>query len=170
MTPLPPNRPFFHARCRRPVRPAGVLLLVPLLLHLWGTGLSYAQRADGRTGLGAQVGRPSGLTAKWYARPDRAYAAAIGWNLRNAVFVAAHRLHEEPLPRSPLHVVFGPGLFAGSDDPPGSSDTTLGISGTLGLNFFKERFEVFLQATPRMQLVPATQTRLGGSVGLRYML
>jgi hypothetical protein len=44
----------------------------------------------------------------------------------------------------------------------------IGISGQFGLNFFVEQFEVFLQLTPRLHVLPATDGDVGGGVGLRY--
>jgi hypothetical protein len=129
---------------------------------------THAQRTTGRVGIGAQVGRPSGLTGKLYRHAQLAYDLSLVWNLRDFVFVESHRMHEWPIPNSPLHLLLGPGVFAGLDEAPRDNEVTLGISGALGLNFFRERFEVFLQAMPRMRLYPATQARLGGSVGLRY--
>lgn len=152
-------------------------LRVPLAILLLSTGLaifasaphpSQAQRTAGRIGIGAQAGRPSGLTIKAYRHPQLAYDLALVWNLRDFVFVEAHRTHERPLPNSPLHVLVGPGLFAGLDEAPRRNRATLGISGALGLNFFRERFEVFLQAVPRVRLYPATRAHMGGSVGIRY--
>lgn len=160
----------------RPDR-ATLRYLVYLVLLLAGLGLiaeaswpltAHAQRTAGRVGVGAQAGRPSGLTTKIYRHAQLAYDLALVWNLRDFVFVEAHRTHEWPLPNSPLHLLLGPGVFAGLDEAPRSNRATLGISGALGLNFFRERFEVFLQATPRMRLYPATRARLGGSVGVRY--
>ncbi len=129
---------------------------------------AHAQRSPNRIGVGAQVGRPSGFTAKLYRHAQLAYDLSLGWNVRDVMVVEAHRTHEWPLPDSPLHLFVGPGLFAGLDEAPRRNRATLGISGALGLNFFRERFEVFMQATPRMRLYPATQARLGGGVGLRY--
>ena len=146
-----------------------------MLLLLAGLGAAelpsaHAQRSPGRVGIGAQVGQPSGLTAKIYRHEQLAYDLALGWNLRDFFFADLHRIHERPLPNSPLHLLFGPGLFAGVDQAPAENEATLGISGALGLNFFNERFEVFLQATPRMRLYPQTRGRLSGSVGVRYFL
>jgi hypothetical protein len=148
--------------------PAMLLLCAGLLPFIAAPPWAHAQRTPDRIGIGAQAGRPSGLTAKLYRHAQLAYDLSLGWNLRDFVFVEAHRTHEWPLPDSPLHLFVGPGLFAGLDDAPRRNRALLGISGTLGLNFFRERFEVFMQATPRMRLYPATRARLGGGVGLRY--
>jgi len=164
MTTLPLN----HSAGRLRVPLAILLLCTGLVVSASAPQPSHAQRTAGRVGIGAQAGRPSGLTVKAYRHAQLAYDLALVWNLQDFVFVEAHRMHERPLPNSPLHLLVGPGLFAGLDEAPRRNRATLGISGALGLNFFRERFEVFLQATPRMRLYPSTRARMGGSVGIRY--
>jgi len=48
------------------------------------------------------------------------------------------------------------------------NELALGLSASVGINYFVERFEVFLQLTPRLNLIPRTNADLGGGVGLRY--
>ena len=66
-----------------------------------------------------------------------------------------------------MNYYLGPGAFViikeRRDD-----DILLGISGNFGINFFIERFEVFLQITPRLSVVPDTDGDVCGGVGLRY--
>lgn len=150
----------------------GLLPVFVLLIGLFIAGglaaPSQAQRAEGSFGLGGQVGRPSGLTAKLYRHAQLGYDLALVGDLDDFFFTSLHRVHERPLPNSPLHLFAGPGLFVGADGVPLEKNVTFGISGNFGLNFFKEQFEVFLQMTPRLRLYPNTRGRLGGSVGLRY--
>ncbi len=156
---------------RPPLPRLGPFLLSSLLGVLAAGGLAelaLAQRSDGAAGLGAQAGRPSGLAAKLYRSPQLGYDLLVASDLHESFFVHAHRLHERPVPNSPLHAFVGPGLFADRDAARTRNRTTFGISGTFGLNFFKGPFEVFFQATPRLRLYPNTRGRLGGGVGLRY--
>lgn len=150
----------------------GPLLLSSLLglLAAEPAQTAHAQRSENQLGLGAQVGRPSGLTTKLYRHAQLGYDLSLGWDLDGFFLINVHRVHEHPLPNSPLHVFAGPGLFAGADWSPVENRVTFGISGNFGLNFFKERFEVFLQMTPRLRLYSKTRGRLGGGVGLRYFL
>ena len=145
-----------------------LLLCVGLAVPIVRAQPSQAQRSAGRIGVGAQAGRPSGLTVKLYRHAQLAYDLALVSDLRDSAFVEVYRTYERPLPDSPLHLLVGPGLFAGLDEAPRTTEATLGIGGALGLNFFRERFEVFIRATPRMHLYPATRAQIGGGVGARY--
>lgn len=148
-----------------------VFFVSSLLGLLASSGLAesvLAQRSGGPFGLGAQAGRPSGLSTKLYRQARIGYDLSLAWDLEDFFFANVHRVHERPIPNSPLHAFAGPGLFVGVDETPVKNDITFGISGNFGLNFFKERFEVFLQVTPRLRLYADTRTRVGGGVGLRY--
>jgi hypothetical protein len=134
-------------------------------------GDSHAQTnvPPGTVGLGGQIGSPSGITLKWYDAPGRAFDLLGAWDLDDFFFLNLHMLFERPLPESPLNFYYGPGAFLGvQDGRRRNSDMVLGISGNFGLNFFTERFEVFLQLTPRLNVVPDTRGHFGGGVGLRY--
>lgn len=130
----------------------------------------FAQTRPGTVGLGAQLGDPSGITLKLYQRNDFAYDFLAAWDLDDFFFLNGHALYERPIPDSPLHYYFGPGIVIGIEDRGRDRDTELiiGISGQVGLNFFVERFEVFLQLTPRLNIIPDTRGDLGGGIGLRY--
>ncbi|MFB6271277.1 MAG: RNA polymerase subunit sigma-54 [Salinibacter sp.] len=140
----------------------GVSLLLP--------PSSSAQRQSGDVGVGFQVGRPGGLALKWYRPGTIGYDAIIGIGGDDFVTASIHRLWERPLPDSPLHYYVGPGLIVG---PEGLSQTPplhLGLSAELGLNFYAERFEVFLHVTPTLRFLPDTRVGIDGNVGLRYYL
>lgn len=129
-------------------------------------------------GIGGQVGDPSGLTLKIYRRGARgqgpfrsaqAFSFLAAWDLEDFFFLNAHALYERPIPDSPLNYYVGPGLVIGIDDRPRrNADFVLGISGDFGLNFFTEHFEVFLELTPWIKVIPDTEGSLGGGIGLRY--
>lgn len=131
-----------------------------------------AQSPAGSFGLGGQIGDPSGITVKLYRRPGFAYDLLAAWDLDDFFFLNGHALYENPIPDSPLRYYLGPGVVVGfrDDDPPRRSedDVIVGISGQFGLNFFVEQFEVFLQLTPRLHVIPETDGDIGGGVGLRY--
>ena len=44
----------------------------------------------------------------------------------------------------------------------------MGISGTIGLSYLIERFEIYLRLTPRLALIEATDADFGGGLGFRY--
>nr|HQU59603.1 hypothetical protein [Saprospiraceae bacterium] len=64
-----------------------------------------------------------------------------------------------------------PGAFIGLRDRGRwefSDEVYAGISGTIGLNYFIDRFEIYLRATLRLQLIDRTDGGAGGGLGVRY--
>lgn len=134
---------------------------------------AQAQRAPGAAGLGVQAGEPSGVTVKLY-NPDRpSYDFLAAWSFTDDFFfLNAHALFESRLPaediEQPVQWYIGPGAYIGISDDEGS-ETGLGVSGTIGLDILlADHFELYLQATPRFELVRETEPHLGGGLGLRY--
>lgn len=149
----------------------GVALLL-LFGPAWGPiHPAAAQRTSGTVNVGVQVGQPGGLTGKVYRSPRWAYSGLLTTDGDDFVDLYVHRLYERPLPDSLVHLYAGPGLLVGAQrldehvPAPG-----LGPSVQVGLNFYAERFEVFVQATPVLRVLPSVTPVLGGSVGLRYRL
>lgn len=130
---------------------------------------SEAQRAPGDVGIGGQVGNPSGLSIKVYRPGFPSYDILAAWDLDRFYFVNVHGLYEHHLGNSErVHVFFGPGGFVGVDDRPGDDEVDAGLSGRLGLNVLAGQFEIYVQATPRLTVIPDTEGDVGGGVGIRY--
>jgi hypothetical protein len=147
------------------------VLLAGIVLELLVPPVALAQRAPGSVNLGVQVGQPAGATGKVYRAGQTAYSGLVTTDGDDFVKAYLHRLHERPLPDSLVHLYVGPGLLIGAkaiDKPTPLSE--FGFSVQAGLNFYRERFEVFLQMTPFLHFLPKTTASLGGSVGLRYTL
>jgi len=120
--------------------------------------------------MGVQIGRPGGLAIKWY-RPDSiAYDGVLSTDADDFVLGHFHRLWERALPTSPLHFYAGPGALIGAERLSRSPRLRLGLSTEVGLNFYAERFEVFLHVTPTLRFLPNRHVRVDGNVGLRYYL
>ncbi len=99
------------------------------------------------------------------------YDFLAAWDLGDFFFLNAHGLFDEPLSVNGQRVglFYGPGGYVGfRDRAPGDDDVVVGISGTIGLNLFVERFEFFAQLTPRLDVIPSTSGRVGGGIGVRY--
>lgn len=154
-------------------------LLLVLVVALAAPTLAQAQARPGSTGLGGQIGDPSGLSLKIHPQGDLAYDFLAAWDLNDDFFLLnVHGVYDRPLGDTPLGFYYGPGLLVGisdddGDDRPGrfdddDEDLILGLSGTFGINFFIERFELFGRITPRLLLVPSTEGDLGGGFGVRY--
>ncbi len=133
-----------------------------------------AQVSGHRLGIGGQIGDPSGVTLKTYQRRGFAYDFLAAWSLDDYFLLNAHAIYERPLENTTVNYYFGPGAFIIVADQDrrnrDESEVVLGISGNFGINLFIERFEVFLQITPRLSLTPETDGDVGGGLGLRYYL
>ena len=160
--------------CRGVQRTSGWGWGLVLAVTLLGAGLAAPSQAQTeQLGIGGLTGSPSGLTFKLYFAPDRARALDIiaSWTVGRADASSRlffHSLRERPISNSPLSFVRGPGLVIGSKREGDDNQFLMGISGLFGFNFYVERFEVFLQAIPRLEMDPELDARLGGAAGLRY--
>lgn len=158
----------------RPTRPTRSVCVVLFVLSLGGLLLgasrASAQRARGVFTLGPQVGQPAGVTGKLYRSAHTAYEGLVTTDGDDVLSVYFHRLQERPLPDSLLHLYAGPGLFVEGTSLDDAPTVGLGTSAQVGLNFYAERFEVFLHATPVARILPDVELSVGGSVGLRYLI
>lgn len=155
---------------RRSGRIGPFLLLLGLGTLLLFPSPSPAQRTRGTSSIGPQVGQLNGLTGKLYRSSRTAYAGLVTTDGDDFFSLYLHRLHERPLPDSLLHLYLGPGLLVGTQQLGGPPIPTLGVSTQVGLNFYDDRFEVFLHVTPTLRFFPDLHPKLGASVGLRYVL
>mgnify|MGYP006275112277 FL=1 len=130
----------------------------------------HAQRAPGSIGGGAQAGQPGGFTVKTYGPEPWAGVFSLGTNFRDQTVAHVHLLRERDLPESALWMFWGPSLFLGLRSLDTRSRVVAGAGARIGLNFYTERIEVYLHASPRAEGLPAPDVRIGGSVGLRYYL
>jgi len=145
-------------------------LLGALLLAALSAPTASAQRAPGSWTIGPQVGWPGGVTAKHYRTAPIVYDALLTIDGDDFLRGAAFRVWERPLPDSLVYVYYGPGLSATGRRLDTDAAFEVGIGGRLGLNFYAERFEVFLHVTPVLRFRPRPAPRLGAGVGLRYSL
>jgi hypothetical protein len=180
-------------RCSRPGREAGLL---PAKARLWRKAgwLSLAlalclasgvqaqdvstQRLRGRVAVGGQVGSPSGLTVKLYKPTGlpiddllatKAIELLAEWDFEQAALHLSV-INERPLQQSPLHFFIGPGIVLGAKIQNQPAKLIFGVIGNAGVNFFLERFEVFLHLTPQLNFTPGIDGFFGGGIGLRYFL
>ena len=159
--------------CHGPRRTSGWWIIVFVVAFL-GAGLATPSQAQTEQfGIGGLAGSPSGLTFKLYFAPNRARALDViaSWSVGRADATSRlyfHSLRERPISNSPLNFIRGPGVVIGSKRRGDDSQFLMGISGLFGFNFYVERFEVFLQAMPRLEMNPKLDARAGGAAGLRY--
>lgn len=150
-----------------------ILFTLFLLSFGLSTSTLLAQVKSGSVGLGLQVGDPSGLTLKFYNGGRASVDILAAWDLNDYLFLNIHALYHKPLGGSGnVNFFYGPGAFLAfyEGDRRFDSDDYLGagISGNFGINVFFDRFELFGQITPRLQVIERTNGDLGGGIGLRF--
>jgi hypothetical protein len=143
---------------------------VTLVIALTPTSDCFAQ--SGRsTGIGVQVGSPTGVTIKFVrpARPD--YDFLVAWDLDDFLFVAGHVLWEKSVDDGDgdvdLRMFYGPGAFIGLRDNR-NDDVVVGFSGEFGASLWFDQFEIFAQLMPLFELAPETDLHIGGGIGFRF--
>ena len=141
-----------------------VILLILFFTPLSGT----AQRAPGDVGIGAQIGQPTGLTVKLY-NPRSSIDFLAAWDWDKFFFLNVHNVWDTHLGNTDnFHFFYGPGAFIGiRDRSPFEDDIAVGVSGTFGLDLILGKFELFAQATPRLELIKSTDFDMGGGGGFR---
>ena len=126
------------------------------------------QRAAGDVGLGIQVGQPTGLSLKIY-NPGTSTDFLAAWDWNEFVFLNIHAIFDIKLnDQNTIHFFYGPGGFIGVHSKPHKKRTDFGISGNFGIDFLIQKFEIFVQATPRLSLKNTEKLNVGGGVGFRY--
>ncbi len=154
----------------------GIALLIGVVFSLiLPTDSVRAQPHGYRFGFGGTVGAMPGVSFKLYLDPDSArttaaenYAVDVGisWLDVDVYLWSVHALTNRSIAGSPLKLFLGPGAVFGSDN----ARLFWGLSSNLGIYFEKRRFEVFMQITPRILLIPDFRGEFGSAVGLRYYL
>ena len=138
---------------------------LPLVL----LALLLAPEASAQFALGAQLGTPTGVSAKFGSGSGSVILAA-GWDLGDseALAVEGHYIFAES--RIPgdadLALFYGPGVFLNARD---GRETQAGVSFGVGLSLYAtRRVELYGLVSPRLQLVDETGFDLGGGVGGRF--
>jgi hypothetical protein len=147
---------------------AGVMLV--LSIALVAPLPTHAQREPGSLTVGVQAGRTSGLTVKLYRRPDTAYEALLTFDGDDFVQLGLFRLRERPVPDSLVHAFYGPGVLVGERELTTGPTPEVAVGAKVGINFYAERFEVFVHITPATRVYPDLAPVIGGGFGLRYDL
>ncbi len=143
-------------------------LSIPVFLFFFTTSLTAQS-----VGIGAQFGDPTGLSLRINNKAALSYDILAAWDVDDYFFVNVHGLWEHTLAPAPkLNYYYGPGIFAGFRDNDRRKDENgyAGLSGTLGLNCYIQKLEIFGQITPRLVLVPFTDGDIGGGIGVRFYL
>ncbi len=145
-------------------------IMLTALVVISGMSLNTisAQREYGDVGIGVQFGQPTGLTLKIY-RPVASFDLLAAWDWDDFFFLNIHSIYDVHLnDQNTVHFFYGPGAFIGIRERSEINDEVeLGVSGSLGLDLMIQKFELFLQATPRLALLKSTDFDMGGGIGFR---
>ncbi len=149
-------------------------VLLGLILGCLLTPASVRAQPEGRRlGIGGLVGRTNGVSLKLYLSPIfqagrltdiEAIDINMSWNFDDYFFWTGHLLRERPFPMSPLHYFIGPGFAFGYE----RGDMFWAPSARVGVYFVREQFDVFMQISPRLIVIPDVHGEFGSAVGLRY--
>jgi hypothetical protein len=141
-----------------------VLLLVALAANVPATA---------RMGAGIMVGEPTGVCLKKWFDEGTAIDMATGWSMTDGDFYLHadylwHRIVEDPKIGGSVPLYFGIGgrlLVRGDGD-----DSELGLRIPVGLDFFLKdnRFDIFVEIAPILNIAPETELGLSGGVGARF--
>ena len=148
----------------------GVKCCVLVLIVLYLSGPIYGaekQKRGGQLGVGVVLGDPTGIAGKLRLRGNRAIDGLAAWSIgRDRFFVHSHYLYhfQETLEDEQFVFYLGPGGYARL----GGAKDRLGVSGNFGLAYNVDQFEIFLEISPKVSIIPDTDGDLTGGLGFHY--
>ena len=130
---------------------------------------ALAQDAD--FGLGIILGEPTGISLKKWTGTRTALDGGVGWSFEKEKKLHLHAdylVHDFNLikvERGKLPVYYGLGLRLKLEDK-----SRFGFRIPVGINYIFEKasLDIFFELVPMLDLVPDTDFRIGGGVGIRY--
>jgi len=151
-------------------RSAWVVLLFGMTGAAWAVSPQPGTAKD--FGVGAMIGDPTGLSAKYWITGTRAVDMAVAWELSGdddrMELHADHLWHfdlkiDRMEGRLPLYVGLGGRLLTGHD-------ARLGVRVPFGISYLFPRIpiELFGEIAPVLDLTPDTDTTVNGGVGVRF--
>jgi hypothetical protein len=144
-----------------------IIILTALLLLVSAAMIS----AQPFLGLGIIAGQPTGLTAKLWLSPRTSLDGAIAWSFLDSGAVYAHTDFQYHSFRRGVFGQGGFGVYAGIGARYLFSQIfSLGVRVPVGLVyvFGNVPMDIFLEAAPTLELIPATEISGGGAIGMRY--
>ena len=148
----------------------GRSLVILMVGTLFLCGSAVAQ--DSGFGLGIVLGEPTGLSCKKWYGSTTAIDGAIAWSSgkHNVLHLHGdyliHNFNLFKLEKDKLPLYYGIGGKIKIID----GESRIGVRIPLGINYIFEKvpLDIFLEFVPLLDLVPGTNFRLKGAVGIRY--
>ena len=145
-----------------------------LLLAVFALSIpSFASAQTYHWGVGIIVGEPTGVDAKYMFDKKNGLEAAAAWALSGnnefqlQVDYLYHYYELIKVDKGQLPVFFGVGGRVKFRE---NADDKIGIRVPIGLSYIfeDERFDVFGEIVPVLELTPDTEFELEGAVGIRF--
>jgi len=146
------------------------IFLVVFFILLVAGNLSAREQKKRNFGLGVVIGVPTGFTGKLWFNKTNAMEITLAWaftyEFQMNVDYLWHRDGIFKVSEGRMPVYFGAGLRAQLRN----LGSTLGIKGNVGFEYIfpKEPFGIFLELSPAVLLIPATDAVCDGGFGFRY--
>ncbi|MGK0290095.1 MAG: hypothetical protein ACI86H_001550 [bacterium] len=144
-------------------------LLFSVISSILIMGSAHAQSRG--FGVGAILGDPTGITAKYWLNKKSALSTGLGWSSGKTSKVhwygdyLIHNYRLFRLKKGKLPVYYGIGLRMKSDD-----EIKGGVRVPLGIAYQFENYplDVLAEIAPILELFPSTKFTASGGIGLRY--
>ena len=145
-------------------------MLALLLSILFLSKITYAQQEG--FGLGVVLGDPTGISAKMWSTDNTALDFGLGYSFtaKNSLFdfYADYVFHNFDWIQAEENFVvyYGPGARLQLHE----SQSRLGVRGVFGILWLPRNtnFDLFIEAAPILDIIPATKFDFDGGIGGRY--
>jgi len=147
------------------------LFVACLLAGLW---VQAAVAREHPFGLGVISGEPTGISGKLWLSNKTAIDGAMAWSLESNANFQVHGdflIHDFNLikvQKGSLPVYYGIGGRIRTWD--NNNDDNVGVRFPLGMEYIFQgnRFDLFLEVVPVLDLAPSTDLQFNGALGFRY--
>lgn len=137
---------------------------------------SYDSTLSRRLGLGLVIGKPTGISGKYWLTSKTAADAALAWELgphSSLTLLTTYLVHEKAIflvDKQPFDLYYGIGVIMSSRESCKSDCLRMGPRAPLGLGYFfpKANIEVFSEISISLALIQSTEVDLGIGIGARY--
>lgn len=146
----------------------GYFALVFGVILLGSSDATAQNRGD--IGIGVEVGSETGVTLKLFPGKTFAYEFLAAWDIGDGVFLNGHAIYQRALDEYPeVSAIYGFGAYVGAYESRRNSFVA-GASARFAVAYSFPPFEGYIHLTPRFDLIPGTNFRIGGGIGFRYFL
>ncbi len=144
-------------------------VLILMLAAILFPGTAKAQ--DNDFGLGIILGEPTGISLKYWVGSTAAIDGAVAWSFGNndSLHLHAdylfHKFNLFKVEKGEIPLYYGIGIRVRAE-----GRTRVGVRFPVGISYIFEKapLDIFLELAPLLDLVPDTDFRFNGAIGIRY--